>query len=83
MEIAIARNSGYIQKFSADIHNKKFSFIISEVLPKWLKPYSKIKFDRDWYEYNVGVNIVSTPVLSNYAPIYTNLDLGFAIYAPK
>jgi hypothetical protein len=83
MEMAMARNSGYSQKFSADVKNKKFSLIISEVLPKWLKPYSKNKFDRDWYENNVWVNVVSTPVLAYYTPIYTNQDLGFAIYAPK
>ncbi|MGD0751741.1 MAG: hypothetical protein ABSA23_10055 [Anaerolineales bacterium] len=83
MEMAMARNSGYSQKFSADIANKKFSLIISEVLPKWLKPYNKNKFDRDWYENNVWVNVVSTPVLANYTPIYTNQDLGFAIYVPK
>jgi len=83
MEMAMARNSGYSQKFSADIHSQKFSLIVSEVLPKWLKPYEKNKFDRDWYENNVWVNVVSTPVLANYTAIYINQDLGFAIYAPK
>jgi len=83
MEMAMARNSGYSQAFSADIKNTKFSLIVSEVLPKWLKPYSRNKFDRDWYENNVWVNVVSTPVLAYYTPIYTNQDLGFAIYAPK
>jgi len=83
MEMAMARNSAYGQKFSADIKEQKFSLIISEVLPKWLKPYEKNKFDRDWYENNVWVDVVSTPVLAYYTPIYTNQDLGFAIYAPK
>jgi len=83
MEMAMARNPDYSQKFSADIKNQKFSLIISEVLPKWLKPYNKNKFDPDWYENNVWVNVVSTPVLTYYIPIYTNQDLGFAIYAPK
>jgi hypothetical protein len=83
MEMAMARNSGYAQKFSTDIKNKKFSLIISEVLPKWLKPYNKNKFERDWYENNVWVEVVSTPVLNSYIAIYTNQDLGFAIYIPK
>jgi hypothetical protein len=83
MEMAMARNSEYSQKFAADIKNKKFSLIISEVLPKWLKPFNKNKFDPDWYENNVWVKVVSTPVLTYYAPIYVNQDLGFAIYAPK
>ncbi len=83
MEMAMARNSAYAQKFSTDIRNKKFSLIISEVLPKWLKPYRKNKFDRDWYENNVWVNVVSTPVLASYTAIYTNPDLGFAVYVPK
>ena len=83
MEMAMARNSGYSQKFSADIKGQKFSLIVSEVLPKWLKPFDKNKFDPDWYENNVWVDVVSTPVLANYTPIYTNQDLGFAIYAPK
>jgi len=83
MEMAMARNSAYSQKFSTDIEQQKFSLIISEVLPKWPKPFTKDKFAPDWYENNVWVNVVSTPVLAYYAPIYTNLDLGFAIYAPK
>ena len=83
MEMAMARNSEYSQKFSADIKDQKFSLIISEVLPKWPKPFHKDKFDPDWYENNVWVNVVSTPVLMYYAPIYTNQDLGFTIYAPK
>jgi hypothetical protein len=83
MEMAMARNAGYSQKFSADVKNQKFSLIVSEVLPKWIKPFSKNQFDRDWYENNVWVGVVSTPVLAYYTPIYTNTDLGFAIYAPK
>jgi len=83
MEMAMARNSAYSLKFSTDIEQQKFSLIISEVLPKWPKPFTKNKFDPDWYENNVWVNVVSTPVLAYYAPIYTNLDLGFAIYTPK
>ena len=83
MEMAMARNSGYSQKFAADIKNQKFSLIVSEVLPKWIKPFSKNKFDRDWYENNVWVSVVSSPVLTYYTPIYVNQDLGFAIYAPK
>jgi hypothetical protein len=83
MEMAMARNNAYSQKFSADIKDQKFSLIVSEVLPKWLKPYNKNQFERDWYENNVWVNVVSTPVLAYYTPIYTNTDLGFAIYAPK
>jgi hypothetical protein len=83
MQMAMARNSGYSQKFSVDFMNKKYFLIISEVLPEWLKPYNKNKFDSDWYENNVWVNVVSTPVLAYYTPIYTNQDLGCAIYVPK
>ncbi len=83
MEMAMARNSEYSRKFSTDIKDQKFSLIVSEVLPKWLKPYKKGEFAPDWYENNVWVNVVSTPVLTYYAPIYTDQDLGFAIYAPK
>ncbi len=83
MEMAMARNSAYSQKFSTDIKNQKYSLIVSEVLPKWLKPFNKNQFERDWYENNVWVEVVSTPVLAYYTPIYINTDLGFAIYAPK
>jgi hypothetical protein len=83
MEMAMARNPVYSQKFSTEIKDQKFSLIVSEVLPKWIKSYSKNKFDRDWYENNVWVAVVSTPVLASYTPIYVNQDLGFAIYAPK
>jgi hypothetical protein len=83
MEMAMARNSGYAQMFSTDIKNRKFSLIISEVLPEWLKPYSKNKFASDWYENNVWVDEVATPVLASYTAIYTNQDLKFAIYVPK
>jgi hypothetical protein len=83
MEMAMARNPGYSRKFAADIEAQKFSLIVSEVLPKWQKPFEKNKFDRDWYENNVWVEVVSTPVLAYYTPIYSNPDLGFAIYAPK
>jgi hypothetical protein len=82
-EMAMARNPAYSQKFSTDIKNQKYSLIVSEVLPLWLKPYNKNQFDRDWYESNVWVNVVSTPVLASYTPIYINLDMGFAVYAPK
>jgi hypothetical protein len=82
-EMAMARNSAYSQKFSTDIKNQKYSLIVSEVLPKWLKPFNKKQFERDWYENNVWVDVVSTPVLTYYTPIYTNEDLGFAVYAPK
>jgi hypothetical protein len=83
MEMAMARNSEYSQKFLADIKNQKFSLIISEVLPKWPKPFERTNFDRDWYENNVWVDVVSTPVLTYYVPMYVNQDLGFAIFAPK
>jgi hypothetical protein len=83
MEMAMAKNPAYSQKFSTDIKNQKYSLIISEILPKWLKPFNKNQFDRDWYENNVWVQVVSTPILAYYSPIYTNTDLGFAIYAPK
>ena len=83
MEMAMARNSEYGKKFSTDIKNQRFSLIISEVLQKWPKHFDRANFERDWYENNVWVEVVSTPVLTYYAPIYVNQDLGFAIYAPK
>ncbi len=83
MEMAMARNPAYRQKFSTDIKDQKYSLIVSEVLPAWLKPFKKNQFDRDWYENNVWVDVVSTPILAHYTPIYTNVDLGFAVYAPK
>lgn len=82
-EMAMARNPAYSQQFSTDIKNQKYSLIVSEVLPAWLKPFHKNQFARDWYENNVWVDVVSTPVLAYYTPIYINEDLGFAVYAPK
>jgi hypothetical protein len=82
-EMAMARNPAYRQQFATDIKNQKYSLIVSEVLPTWEKPFNKNQFDRDWYENNVWVDVVSTPVLAYYTPIYTNEDLGFAVYAPK
>jgi hypothetical protein len=83
MEMAMARNTEYEEKFSADIKNQKFSLIISEVLQKWPKHFDRNNIDKDWYENNVWVEAVSTPILTYYDPVYINQDLGFAIYAPK
>ncbi len=83
MEMAMARNTEYSKKFATDIKDQKFSLIISEVLQPWPKPFDKANIIRDWYENNVWVEVVSTPILAYYNPIYTDTDFGFAIYAPK
>jgi hypothetical protein len=83
MEMAMANNLDYRSQFVSDVENHKFSLIVSEILGNWPKQFPPDLFERDWYENNVWVNFVSIPVLDNYKPIYTNTEIGLAIYAPK
>ncbi len=83
MEMAMARNEEYKRQFKNDMENHRYSLIISEVLVPWAKSFTPDFFDRDWYENNVWVEYVSIPVLENYTPIYSNKEVGVAIYAPK
>jgi hypothetical protein len=83
MEMAMARNKEYKSQFQSDVKNQKFSLIVSEILQPWDKPYNPNSFERDWYENNVWVDVVATPILNYYTPIYVNKDFGIAIYAPK
>jgi hypothetical protein len=83
MEMAMANNLDYRNQFVSDIENHKFSLIVSEILGNWPKSFSPDLFERDWYENNVWVDFVSIPILDYYIPIYTNIEIGLAIYAPN
>jgi hypothetical protein len=83
MEMAMARNQVYKEKFVGDLQNHKFSFIVSEILSIWPKNFDPNFIDPYWYENNVWVDLVGIPVSNYYLPIYINQNYGIAIYEPK
>jgi hypothetical protein len=79
MEMAMANNLPYLDQFRQDIREQKFAFIISEALTIWPQdgraPYG--------YENNVYIQYISLPILEYYLPVYSNKEVGVAIYTPN
>jgi hypothetical protein len=78
MEMAMAQNANYFEKFDQDIQSHRFALIVCE--PLQLGTRGK---NRPFGEENdAWVKWVSVVVLANYKPVLSMPDIGFAIYAP-
>lgn len=79
MEMAMANNQGYLQKFENDLRSHRFSLIISEVLNPVLQNSSH-NFGE---ENNAWVEHVSIPILNYYQEKMRLQDVGVEILVPK
>lgn len=79
MDEAMAGNAAYFAPFMRDMSSQRFALIISE--PLW------IKFQGGNYNFgnenDAWVKWVSIPVLCNYQPVETFLDVGIQILVPR
>jgi len=77
MEMAIANNRPYLDRFWKEIEEHKFSLIVSENL-QLAKQDIRYPFG---FENNVWVGNVSEPILRYYDLVYS--ESGLAIFSPK
>ena len=79
MEMAMAGNSAYLNRFHSDLKNQRFSMIISEPLFVNVKGKSE-PFGE---ENDAWVEQVSKPVLCYYAPAYFIREASIQILVPR
>jgi hypothetical protein len=79
MDEAMADDAAHFKPFIRDLIAHRFSIIISE--PLWINYQGNTKTFND--ENNAYVKWVSTPVLCNYEPVETFLDVGVQILVPR
>jgi hypothetical protein len=78
MEMAMANNRPYLEKFYADLKNHRFALIVSEPL----KAIYQDRSDSFGEENNAWVDRVVKPILCYYEPVKTMKDMRTQILAP-
>jgi hypothetical protein len=79
MEMAMANNDKYFESFHSDLENQKFSLIVTGKLYPFEQRVSDSPY---WYENNVWVQYVATPILEHYERYFIDDQSGIGIYSP-
>jgi hypothetical protein len=79
MEMAMAGNKPYLERFRQEIDQQNFALILSEVLVEAQREVTQPM----GYENNVWNIFVTQPILRSYEAVFIDRQTGIGIYRPR